>query len=81
MVAEVVLTFRDHMDKASMDEAVEAYHEAFSDAAGKMAMLEFELDEALLSAPRSRRNGLGRRDSVRTLSTSTRGKTDERLLQ
>ncbi|MFD7669590.1 hypothetical protein [Streptomyces anulatus] len=64
MVAEVVLTFRDHMDKASMDEAVEAYHEAFSDAAGKLAMLEFELDEALLSAPtfqaeRARAQGFG----------------------
>ncbi|MDF9805230.1 hypothetical protein M2436_003777 [Streptomyces sp. HB372] len=66
MVAEVVLTFRSHMDKASMDAAVEAYHEAFSDAAGKLAMLEFELDEALLSAPtfqaeRARAQGFGAR--------------------
>ncbi|MDQ0697210.1 MULTISPECIES: RNase A-like domain-containing protein [unclassified Streptomyces] len=66
VVAEVVLTFRSHMDKASMDAAVEAYHEAFSDAAGKLAMLEFELDEALLSAPtfqaeRARAQGFGAR--------------------
>ncbi|PCG82951.1 hypothetical protein CIB93_27205 [Streptomyces sp. WZ.A104] len=64
--AEVVLTFRSHMDKASMDAAVEAYHEAFSDAAGKLAMLEFELDEALLSVPtfqaeRARAQGFGAR--------------------
>ncbi|MEV7247761.1 RNase A-like domain-containing protein [Streptomyces cyaneofuscatus] len=66
MFAEVVLTFRSHMDKAAMDAAVEAYHEAFSDAAGKLAMLEFELDEALLSVPtfqaeRARAQGFGAR--------------------
>ncbi|GGL18805.1 RNase A-like domain-containing protein [Streptomyces flaveus] len=66
VVAEVVLTFRSHMDKAAMDAAVEAYHEAFSDAAGKLAMLEFELDEALLSVPtfqaeRARAQGFGAR--------------------
>ncbi|MEV7794990.1 RNase A-like domain-containing protein [Streptomyces sp. NPDC087512] len=66
VVAEVVLTFRSHMDKAAMDAAVEAYHEAFGDAAGKLAMLEFELDEALLSVPtfqaeRARAQGFGAR--------------------
>jgi hypothetical protein len=66
VVAEVVLTFRSHMDKAGMDAAVEAYHEAFGDAAGKLAMLEFELDEALLSVPtfqaeRARAQGFGAR--------------------
>jgi hypothetical protein len=44
VVAEVVLTFRSHMDKEAMDAAVGAYHEAFGDAAGKLAMLEFELE-------------------------------------
>ncbi|WP_328861204.1 RNase A-like domain-containing protein [Streptomyces sp. NBC_00306] len=66
VVAEVVLTFRSHMDKAAMDAAVGAYHEAFGDAAGKLAMLEFELDEALLSVPtfqaeRARAQGFGAR--------------------
>ncbi|MEV8397228.1 RNase A-like domain-containing protein [Streptomyces niveus] len=66
VVAEVVLTFRSHMDKAAMDAAVAAYHEAFSDAAGKLAMLEFELDEALQSVPtfqaeRARAQGFGAR--------------------
>ncbi|MEV4226089.1 RNase A-like domain-containing protein [Streptomyces bobili] len=66
VVMEVVLTFRSHMDKAAMDAAVEAYHEAFGDAAGKLAMLEFELDEALLSVPtfqaeRARAQGFGAR--------------------
>ncbi|MGC9378189.1 RNase A-like domain-containing protein [Streptomyces sp. MH13] len=66
VVAEVVLTFRSHMDKAVMDAAVAAYHEAFGDAAGKLAMLEFELDEALLSVPtfqaeRARAQGFGAR--------------------
>lgn len=49
-----------------MDAAIEACHEAFSDAAGKPAMLEFELGEALLSAPtfqaeRARAQGFGAR--------------------
>ncbi|MFD4346994.1 RNase A-like domain-containing protein [Streptomyces coelicoflavus] len=66
VVAEVVLTFRSHMDKAGMDAAVSAYHEAFGDAAGKLYMLEFELDEALLSVPtfqaeRARAQGFGAR--------------------
>ncbi|MFB7656199.1 MULTISPECIES: RNase A-like domain-containing protein [unclassified Streptomyces] len=66
VVAEVVLTFRSHMDQAGMDAAVSAYHEAFGDAAGKLAMLEFELDEALLSVPtfqaeRARAQGFGAR--------------------
>ncbi|MFH9741227.1 RNase A-like domain-containing protein [Streptomyces roseolus] len=66
VIAEVVLTFRSHMDKAAMDAAVEAYHEAFDNATGKLAMLEFELDEALLSVPtfqaeRARSQGFGAR--------------------
>jgi hypothetical protein len=66
VVAEVVLTFRSHMDKAAMDAAVGAYLEAFGDAAGKLAMLEFELDEALQSVPtfqaeRARAQGFGAR--------------------
>ncbi|MEU9359488.1 RNase A-like domain-containing protein [Streptomyces sp. NPDC048301] len=66
VVAEVVLTFRSHMDQAAMDAAVEAYHEAFGDAGAKLAMLEFELDEALLSVPtfqaeRARAQGFGAR--------------------
>ncbi|MFI5796478.1 RNase A-like domain-containing protein [Streptomyces sp. NPDC051677] len=48
---EIVLTFRSHMDKAAADEAVEKYHQAFSDAATKLKTLEIELDEALLSVP------------------------------
>ncbi|MEU3300978.1 RNase A-like domain-containing protein [Streptomyces sp. NPDC006678] len=66
IVAEVVLTFRSHMDQDAVDAAVGAYLEAFSDAAGKLAMLEFELDEALLSVPtfqaeRARAQGFGAR--------------------
>ncbi len=48
---EIVMTFRSHMDKAAADAAVEKYHQAFSDAAGKLNELEPELDEALLSVP------------------------------
>ncbi|WP_415952444.1 RNase A-like domain-containing protein [Streptomyces sp. KLOTTS4A1] len=64
--AEVVITFRSHMDKGAMDAAVNTYLEAFSEAAGKLARLEFELDEALLSVPtfqaeRARAQGFGAR--------------------
>ncbi|MFJ3805019.1 RNase A-like domain-containing protein [Streptomyces sp. NPDC090073] len=48
---EIVMTFRSHMDKAAANAAVEKYHQAFSDAAGKLNELEPELDEALLSVP------------------------------
>ncbi|MEU5163096.1 RNase A-like domain-containing protein [Streptomyces sp. NPDC020875] len=48
---EIVMTFRSHMDKAAADAAVEKYHQAFSDAAGRLKALEIELDEAILSAP------------------------------
>ncbi|MFE5858861.1 hypothetical protein ACFQ61_37295, partial [Streptomyces sp. NPDC056500] len=49
--AEIVLTFRSHMDKAAMDAAVENYHQEFSEASTKLTALLPELDEALLSAP------------------------------
>ncbi|MFF3939802.1 RNase A-like domain-containing protein [Streptomyces phaeofaciens] len=48
---EIVLTFRSHMDKGAANRAVEAYHQAFSEAATKVKGLEPELDEALLSVP------------------------------
>ncbi|MFJ6662156.1 RNase A-like domain-containing protein [Streptomyces sp. NPDC091377] len=48
---EIVMTFRSHMDKGAADEAVEAYHQAFSAAATTLKGLETELDEALLSVP------------------------------
>ncbi|MFJ9820245.1 RNase A-like domain-containing protein [Streptomyces sp. NPDC101151] len=49
--AEIVMTFRSHMDKGAADAAVEKYHQAFGDAATKLKELEAELDEALLSVP------------------------------
>ncbi|MGW1327112.1 RNase A-like domain-containing protein [Streptomyces antibioticus] len=48
---EIVLTFRSHMDKGAADRAVEAYHQAFSEAATKVKGLVPELDEAILSVP------------------------------
>ncbi|MEU3598651.1 hypothetical protein ABZ714_07955 [Streptomyces sp. NPDC006798] len=38
-------------DRAAADAAVEKYHQAFSDAAGRLKALEIELDEAILGAP------------------------------
>ncbi|NEB73718.1 hypothetical protein G3I40_00420 [Streptomyces sp. SID14478] len=49
--AEIVMTFRSHMDKGAANEAVESYHEAFTAAAAVLKGLETELDEALLSVP------------------------------
>ncbi|MET9572993.1 RNase A-like domain-containing protein [Streptomyces virginiae] len=51
LVAEIVIRFRSHMDKATMDAAVENYHREFSEAAVKLNALVPELDEAILSAP------------------------------
>jgi hypothetical protein len=48
---EIVMKFRSHMDKAAADKAVEAYHQAFSEAATKLNGLKPELDEAILSVP------------------------------
>ncbi|MQY12469.1 hypothetical protein SRB5_26030 [Streptomyces sp. RB5] len=48
---EIVMTFRSHMDKSGCDQAVEAYHQAFSESANKLRALEHNLGEALLSVP------------------------------
>jgi hypothetical protein len=49
--AEIVITFRSHMDKAGCDAAVEAYHKAFHDGAERLRKLLPELREAAMSAP------------------------------
>ncbi|MFJ8020938.1 RNase A-like domain-containing protein [Streptomyces sp. NPDC096311] len=51
MFGKLVMTFRQHMDRAAVDKAVGIYQQAFSDAASKLLELEWELDEALKSAP------------------------------
>ncbi|WP_217234556.1 RNase A-like domain-containing protein [Streptomyces sp. AC555_RSS877] len=51
MFGQLVLTFRKHMDRAAADRAVEIYQQKFSDAATTLLALEWELDEALRSAP------------------------------
>ncbi|MET7567999.1 RNase A-like domain-containing protein [Streptomyces sp. NPDC005492] len=51
MFGELVMAFRRHMDRQAADNAVEIYQQAFSDAASKLLELEWELDEALRSAP------------------------------
>ncbi|MBT2442624.1 hypothetical protein J7E93_21440 [Streptomyces sp. ISL-36] len=51
IVAQVVLSFRSHMDKAGMDAAVENYHREFHAAAVTLNNLLPELEEAILSAP------------------------------
>ncbi|MEV1062030.1 RNase A-like domain-containing protein [Streptomyces sp. NPDC050263] len=51
MFGKLVLTFRQHMDRAAADKAVEAYQQKFSDAATTLLALEWELDEALKSTP------------------------------
>ncbi|MFG2030382.1 RNase A-like domain-containing protein [Streptomyces sp. NPDC048825] len=51
MFGKLVLTFRQHMDRAAADRAVEIYQQKFSDAATTLLALEWELDEALRSAP------------------------------
>ncbi|MGW3107446.1 RNase A-like domain-containing protein [Streptomyces sp. NPDC001100] len=51
MFGELVMAFRRHMDRQAADKAVEIYQQAFSDAAAKLLELDWELDEALRSAP------------------------------
>ncbi|SFF38209.1 RNase A-like domain-containing protein [Streptomyces mirabilis] len=51
MFGKLVMTFRQHMDRAAADKAVEIYQQKFSDAASTLLELEWELDEALRSAP------------------------------
>ncbi|MFI7294096.1 RNase A-like domain-containing protein [Streptomyces sp. NPDC050121] len=51
MLGKLVMTFRQHMDRAAADKAVEAYQQKFSDAATTLLALEWELDEALKSTP------------------------------
>jgi hypothetical protein len=51
MFGKLVMTFRQHMDRAAADKAVEIYQQKFSDAASTLLELEWELDEALKSAP------------------------------
>ena len=47
----LVMTFREHMDREAADKAVEIYQQKFSDAATALLALDWELDEALRSAP------------------------------
>ncbi len=49
--AEIVITFRSHMDKTGMNAEVENYHREFNEAAAKLNNLRPELDVALRSAP------------------------------
>ncbi|WP_433571207.1 RNase A-like domain-containing protein [Streptomyces sp. CA-251247] len=49
--AEIVITFRSHMDKTGMNAEVENYHREFNEAAAKLNNLKPELDVALRSAP------------------------------
>ncbi|WP_328681264.1 RNase A-like domain-containing protein [Streptomyces sp. NBC_00343] len=51
MFGELVMAFRRHMDRQAADKAVEIYQQAFSDAGTKLLELNWELDEALRSAP------------------------------
>lgn len=51
MFGELVMAFRRHMDREAADKAVEIYQQKFSDAAATLLGLEWELDEALRSAP------------------------------
>ncbi|MFD7258109.1 RNase A-like domain-containing protein [Streptomyces sp. NPDC059874] len=51
IVGEVVLSFRSHMDEATVNAAVENYHREFQEAADKLMGLVPELEEAILSAP------------------------------
>ncbi|MFJ2161558.1 MULTISPECIES: RNase A-like domain-containing protein [unclassified Streptomyces] len=48
---KLVISFREHMDRGAADRAVDVYQQAFSDAASTLLQLEWELDEALRSAP------------------------------
>ncbi|WP_234384648.1 RNase A-like domain-containing protein [Streptomyces sp. MMG1121] len=51
MFATLVWTFRKHMDREAADKAVEIYQQKFHEAAATLLALEWELDEALKSAP------------------------------
>ncbi|MGW2585853.1 RNase A-like domain-containing protein [Streptomyces virginiae] len=51
IVGEVMLSFRSHMDQATVDAAVDHYHSEFDAAADKLIKLVPELEEAILSAP------------------------------
>ncbi|MGN5379437.1 RNase A-like domain-containing protein [Streptomyces lasalocidi] len=51
MFATLVWTFRKHMDREAADKAVEIYQQKFHEAATTLLALEWELDEALRSAP------------------------------
>ncbi|MFF3329162.1 RNase A-like domain-containing protein [Streptomyces sp. NPDC002888] len=51
MFGKLVMTFREHMNREAADKAVEIYQQKFSDAATTLLALEWELDEALRSAP------------------------------
>ncbi|MGW4564296.1 RNase A-like domain-containing protein [Streptomyces sp. NPDC004561] len=51
MFATLVWTFRKHMDREAADKAVETYQQKFHEAATTLLALEWELDEALRSAP------------------------------
>ncbi|MFE5807347.1 RNase A-like domain-containing protein [Streptomyces sp. NPDC056491] len=51
IVGEVMLSFRSHMDQATVDAAVDNYHREFDAAADKLIKLVPELEEAILSAP------------------------------
>ncbi|WP_019354900.1 RNase A-like domain-containing protein [Streptomyces sp. AA1529] len=49
--AEIVSTFRSHMDKEAVNRAVDAYQEAFHSGAAELRKLLPELEEAQHSAP------------------------------
>lgn len=51
MFGKLVWTFRQHMDRAAADRAVDIYQQKFSEAATTLLALEWELAEALRSAP------------------------------
>jgi hypothetical protein len=51
MFGKLVWTFRQHMDRAAADRAVDIYQQKFSEAATTLGDLLWELEEALRSAP------------------------------
>ncbi|MFJ9344745.1 RNase A-like domain-containing protein [Streptomyces sp. NPDC101733] len=51
LVGQVMMSFRSHMDQATVDAAVDHYHHEFDAAADKLIKLVPELEEAILSAP------------------------------
>ncbi|MGW0709367.1 RNase A-like domain-containing protein [Streptomyces sp. NPDC002643] len=52
MFGTLVMTFRKHMDREAADRAVELYQQKFNDGATTLRSLEWELDEAIRSAPK-----------------------------